>query len=232
MARVGIVADLHLPFTHPMYYNFVCDTFEAWDVDRVVFIGDIFDNHALSFWEHDPDGMSAGDETKTGRDAVRRWHQTWRNPAVLVGNHDERHFRQARRSGIPRIFMRPFNEVWGTPGWKWHEEVSIDGVVYEHGTGTSGKNGAYNRAVQHRSSLVMGHIHAYAGVTWNANRWNTIFGLNVGCGIDIRAYAAAYAKPFAIRPVLGCGVVIDGECPYFEPMLCGKGQPYHRSRAA
>ena len=37
-----------------------------------------------------------------------------------------------------------------------------------------------------------------------------IFGMNVGCGIDIDAYAMEYSRPFPKRPTLGCGVVLDG----------------------
>lgn len=45
--------------------------------------------------------------------------------------------------------------------------------------------------------------------------------MNVGCGLDITAYAMAYAKPFPVRPVLGCGVVLDGSYATFEIMDAG-----------
>ena len=49
MSRVGIIGDTHLPYELEGYLDFCIETFEAWDVDTVVHIGDMFDNHSLSF---------------------------------------------------------------------------------------------------------------------------------------------------------------------------------------
>jgi hypothetical protein len=32
------------------------------------------------------------------------------------------------------------------------------------------------------------------------------------------------------RPVLGCGIVVDGEVGLFIPIAIGDGEEYHRSR--
>ena len=109
-------------------------------------------------------------------------------------------------------------------------EHDLDGVLYEHGTGSSGKDAAFNRAVAQRCSVVMGHIHSFAGVKYHANPFSRIFGLNVGCGLDIRLYAFEYAKMTVHRPVLGCGIVVDGDVGLFVPMPCSKGEKYHRGR--
>lgn len=228
--RIGIVGDVHEPFTHPMYRRFVQDVFTQWRVNHVHFIGDIVDLHALSFWEHDPNGMSAEGESAEAARGVEAWRETFPRATVSIGNHDERQYRKARKAGIPDRFIRDYRDVWNTPKWDWQFSHTFDGVLYEHGTGTSGKDAAFNRAHQKRCSLVMGHVHSYPGVKWHANEFNRIFGMNVGCGVDNDAYAMAYGKAFPIRPVLGCGVVIDGY-PYFEPMPCGVGEAYHRGAA-
>lgn len=229
--RVGIVGDIHEPFTHPLYRSFVADVFEAWSVDHIHLIGDVVDNHALGFWEHDPNGLSAQTESEQAAVGVAKWREMFPKATVSIGNHDERHFRMARRAGIPDRFMKTYSEVWGTKKWDWQMSHVHDGVLYEHGTGTSGKDAALNRAVQKRTSLVMGHVHSYCGVKFHANEFSRIFGMNAGNGIDIDAYAMAYGRPFPIRPVLGCGVVIDGELPYFEPMAIGVREKYHKSKA-
>ncbi len=230
MARLGSTGDPHFPFVHPLYFEFCCDTFSKWRVDQYHHAGDIVDHHALSFHEHDPNGHSAGDEFKLAKTGVKRWHRRFPG-TVSIGNHDLRNYRTARRAGLPDVYLRPYAEVWETPNWKWRDDFIIDGVLYEHGIGSSGKTGALNRAMQKRCSLVIGHIHAWAGVDWHANPFNRIFALNVGCGIDCDAYAAAYGKPFATRPVLGCGIVIDGVEPHFIAMPCGRWERYHKSRA-
>lgn len=231
MARVGIIGDAHEPFTHPMYRPFCVDTFEQWGVDEVVNIGDMVDAHAWSFWEQDANGLSAESEAALASVAIAEWVESFPSVRVCIGNHCERHFRMAAKAGLPRRFIRDHAEVWGTPNWKWEYDHIIDDVFYTHGTGTSGKDAAINAAIQRRMSLVMGHTHTYAGVKYHCNPTSRIFGMNVGCGIDLRAYAFEYGKNFPVRPVLGCGIVIDGKTAFFEPMPCAPGEKYHRRRA-
>ena len=57
--RVLAVGDMHLPFVHPMYLDFCKDLQTLWSCDKVVLIGDVVDAHALSFWDTDPNGLSA-----------------------------------------------------------------------------------------------------------------------------------------------------------------------------
>ena len=49
--------------------------------------------------------------------------------------------------------------------------------------------------------------------------------MNVGCGIDIDAYAFAYGKYDKNRPTLGCGIVFDSGNAIFVPM----GKEYFRN---
>lgn len=230
--RVGVIGDTHFPFVHPMYRAFCLDTFAKWKVDRVIHIGDVVDAHALSFWDHNPNGLSAETEAHFACLDTAEWQKSFPKIDVLIGNHDERQFRAARKAGIPDRFIKGYVDVWGTPDWNWQLQLTCDGVLYEHGTGSSGKDAAFNRAVAQRCSLTMGHVHCYAGVKYHANPFNRIFGLNVGCGIDIKSYAFDYGKAFAVRPLLGCGIVLDGEHGFFIPMPCGDGEKYHRSRAS
>jgi hypothetical protein len=227
---VGIIGDIHEPFGHPMYSRFCQDTFGKWRVDEVVFIGDIADGHGLSFWDHDPNGMSAEDEARAAYQKIRRWYRRFKGK-VCIGNHDERHFRLARKHGLPDRYLRGYAEVWKTPEWDWRFEHRIDGVMYTHGTGASGKWAALNLAMQRRLPTVIGHIHAWGGVNYHANSDDVIFGMNAGCGIDCRAYAFAYGKAFPTRPVLGCGIVAHGSEAHFIRMPISRGEKYHRSRA-
>lgn len=218
--RIGIIGDIHAPFTHKGYRRFVDKAFTSWKVSHVHFIGDVVDAHALSKHEHDPNGESAEAEARQAARAVAAWYRDYPEATVSIGNHDERHYRAARRAGIPDRYIRSYAEVWDTPRWDWQPSHTFDGVLYEHGTGTTGKDAALNRAVQKRQSLVMGHVHTYPGSKYHASDNGTIFGLNVGCGIDASAYAFAYARPFPTVPVLGCGVVVDGVDAFFLPMPC------------
>ena len=227
---VGTIGDLHLPFTHPRYLEFIRDTFDAWNVDAIHFAGDIVDLHALSFWDIDPNGHSAERESELAAEMLVDWVRAFPDATVSIGNHDERHYRRARKAGIPDRYLRTYNEVWNSPGWKWKFAHTYDGVLYEHGTGSAGDDAAFKRAKEKRTSIVMGHIHTAGFAKFSTTERDRVFGLSVGCGIDCDAYAFAYGRPFPRRPVLGCGIVIDGVSAYFEPMACGSRERYRRGR--
>lgn len=229
---VGICGDLHAPFVHPMYLRFCLDTFRRERVDRVHLIGDVVDAHAISFHEHDPDGHSAGDELELAYAEIQKWKKALpERVSVSIGNHDERQVRAARRAGLTARYLKSYQQLFETPKWDYQFEHRIDSVLYTHGTGNSGKDAAINLAIQRRSSTVMGHTHTFPGVKYHANADSIIFGLQVGVGLDDQAYAFSYGRTFPVKPVLGCGVVKHGTVAQFHPMPCGKGQPYHRSRA-
>jgi len=220
---VGIIADTHEPFCHKDYRNFCYQTFNKYKVSEIVHIGDEVDNHALSYHEHLPDGYSGGTEAEVAQKAMNKWYNTFPEVTVIVGNHSALPYRQATSAGIPKRFMKAYEEIWEAPiGWKWRLSTDIDHVKYIHGTGSSGQNGAINRAMRSRQSTVIGHLHAFGGVNYHASENDIIFGSNVGCGIDVHAYAFEYGKPFVNKPTLGCGIVINGTDAIFVPMKLGR----------
>ena len=58
-------------------------------------------------------------------------------------------------------------------------------------------------------STVQGHVHTQSYTEWMVGTKSKIFGMQVGCGIDRKSYAMAYAKNFK-KQAIGCGVVIGG----------------------
>ncbi len=220
---VGIIGDTHEPFCHASYRDFCYRTFNKHKVNKIVHIGDEVDNHALSFHEHSPNGLSAESEAEQAMKNMEKWYKTFTNVDVLVGNHSALPFRQASAHGIPARFLKTYEEIWRSPkGWKWHVDLEIDHVMYTHGTGSTGPQGAINRAIRSRQSTVIGHIHSHGGVAYHASHNDLIFGLNVGCGIDVKAYAFEYGKVFVNKPTLGCGIVDNGHNAMFIPMQLGK----------
>ena len=77
---------------------------------------------------------------------------------------------------------------------------------------------ALSNAESFFQSVVQGHAHSAAGVQYGANRNMRYFGLQVGCGVDYRKAAMAYGVKYPRKPILGCGIVIDGKTALFEPM--------------
>lgn len=220
---VGIIGDTHEPFCHKDYRNFCYTVFNKYKVTDIIHIGDEVDNHALSFHQHDPEGDGIKSEAEKAQINLEKWYRTFPDVNVLVGNHSALPYRQATTVGIPKKFIKAYEEIWEAPkGWKWHMDYYIDHVKYTHGTGNSGQNGAINLALRGRQSTVIGHIHSFGGVSYHANENDLIFGMNVGCGIDTKAYAFEYGRNFINKPTLGCGIVIGGQNAIFVPMNLGK----------
>ena len=67
---------------------------------------------------------------------------------------------------------------------------------------------------------VSGHNHSNAGISATATDQELVWGMGVGCGVDHKHMAFAYGKHFANKPIIACGVVIDGE-PHIEYMNLG-----------
>lgn len=219
MSRVLILSDTHEPFAHPHAIEFMLDVKARFKCDRVVHSGDEIDQCALSQFDSDPDGMSAGDELKASVAAMQKWYKAFPKVDVMESNHGMRPFKKAFRAGIPRAYMKSYREFMKAPtGWNWHPKMFIDNVLYFHGEPFAGATGHINAATKTRSSVVIGHLHCAGGASYMQTHKDRIFALNVGCAINDKTYPFKYAENHATRPTLGCGVVLDGREAFFIPM--------------
>jgi len=227
--RVLVIGDLHLPAVRKGYLQFCQDLHEEWSCNQVVFIGDVIDWHAISFFAAEPNCPGPVDEYTLAKTEVAKWYKAFPKAKVCIGNHDERPQRLAKTVGIPGVLLRTYSDLWNTPGWEWDYRFKIDNVSYRHGTGIKGGiHPAWNLMNKIHKSVAIGHLHARAGVKWSANEDTRMFALDVGCGIDEKAFQFIYGKDEAVRPFLAAAVVLDG-IPYSEPMPCGPGEKYHDS---
>jgi predicted phosphodiesterase len=232
MSRVLAIGDIHEPVSHPAYLDFCKDLYQDWACDKVVFMGDLADWHALSFWDKEPACPSPFDEYKQIKKKIQKWYKCFPNAKLCIGNHDERPDRIAKKGGLPtKVFMRDYNEIWGTPKWEWGYDFIVDGVYYLHGTGKGGINPAWNVKKEMGMSVVMGHTHARGGVKWSASPLATTFALDTGCGIDSKALQFIYGRHCKTRPILGAGIILDGKHAYFERMPIAPGEKYSNNKS-
>jgi len=222
------IPDTQFPFEHEDMFDFLAAVVKKYKPTEFVHLGDEVDFHALSDYNHDPDGMSAGDELTAALVKMRKLYKMFPNMKVCTSNHTARPFRRAHKYGIPKAFLRDYAEFLQAPkGWSWQDKWEIDGVIYEHGEGVSGVNGALTAAKGNMQSTAIGHLHSFAGIQWNANPRHLIFGFNVGCLIDHRAYAFAYGKTMKNKPILGCGIINEG-IPIFIPMIIDNNHKWNK----
>ena len=222
MARVLVIGDTHCPAMHPKYLDHLCMVRDTWQLDTVVHIGDVVDWTAISFHEGHPAFPGAEQEYDLAYVQVQQLQHVFDDVTVLIGNHDCRPARLANTVNIPDFLLRSEQDVWGTPGWTYVERYGfhrIDGVIYQHGErGYGGMRSAIRNAQADFSSMVQGHLHSQCGVNWFCNKNSRIFALQTGCGMDIDCLQDMYARKFNQRPILGCGVVLDGEHAFVEVM--------------
>lgn len=203
------------------FVTFLQKVADRYQPDRIVHIGDLADWSAISYHEKNPSLSSASDEFRKARKQIKGLVEAFPKADWLIGNHDALTERQAATAGLPKEVLKDYNELWEVP-WKVHErfsELIIDKVVYMHGEGPGGMYAHINRARARFRSVVMGHLHSNAGVSWHATPDSRVFGLAVGCGVDNTKLQFLYGKVFPRKPILGCGVVVDGLRAYFEPWL-------------
>jgi len=188
--NVLVIGDPHEPFTLEGYMAFCRSVQEEYDCGTVVHIGDAVDNHAVSYHEKDPEGMSAGDEFNLALLKMKEWYYTFPNVKVCIGNHDALPFRKAFTAGLPKTWLKTYQELLQSPPtWQWDFTHEINGVIYQHGN-----------------------------VRYLASYKDLIFGVSVGCGIDHEKYAFAYGKQNTRKPVVACAVILNGKLPINIPM--------------
>lgn len=221
--NVLVIGDCHLPFELPNYLDFCASVRDKYKCNIIVHIGDLVDNHAISYHEHDPNGMSPDQEMKVADKKLEKWFKEFPKVYLCRGNHDSLVDRKGRTSGLPDRAFRNYREIWNLPdSWVDDWEFEFDNVRYTHGSGFSGLYGHATAAIANRQSTVMGHLHSVAGVEWTANPRDCMFGMAVGCGVDRRSYAFNYGKDFKRKPVISCGVVLEnGKYPLIVPANLG-----------
>jgi len=208
--NILVIGDTHIPFERPDYLNFCVSIADRCKCKIIVHAGDLVDNHAINYHEHDPDGRSPSDEMREADEHLARWFDAFPNVFLCLGNHDRLVNRKIKTFGLPSRAIKPFREIWNLPS-TWEEGFSCDfyGVRFMHGTGLSGKNAHIKAAEQNRQSTVIGHTHSTLAVNYLVSEKDRIFGANCGCGIDRHSYAFEYGRELLNKPALGCAVVTD-----------------------
>lgn len=214
--RVLNIPDMHHPFCHQDTLDFLKHVRGEYKTDTTVCSGDEIDAHAFSRYPMDPDGYTAGKEIEAAIEKLLPFYREFPEVMVCESNHTVRPWKKAFEAGLPKSFLPTYATIMKSPdGWVWQNRWEIDGVLYIHGdAGRSGQYAHIHYVKAFKKSVVIGHIHSYAGVNYEGS----LFGMNSGCLIDVDAYCFKYAKNMAINVNLGCGVVIEGKEAHFVPM--------------
>lgn len=224
--NVLVISDTQAPYQHQDTLEFLKSVKKLIKPTKVIHIGDVTDQHALSFHVKNPDLPDAEDEFLAAETFLNQLYNLFPVVELLTSNHDARIARVAEKAGLPSRCIRNVLEVIKAPkGWSIHDHVIYDNVFYQHGDkGRGGENAALVQAKENYMSTVIGHFHSLFNISYFANPTRLTFGMSVGSLINRKALAFNYTNSSKKKPIIGTGAVLKG-FPVLIPMpLDDKGR--------
>lgn len=185
--------------------------------------GDEVDFHQLSYHESSPDLPSAETERSQAYNFMQEFYRLSSSAPtiVLASNHGSMVWRKSKTNGIPKHFIKPYEEVWDAPpSWKWVTRATLtlpDGTRcrFAHQMSTNMLTASQNLGM----SAIGAHHHNQLGVRFWNNGENQLFGGNMGCLVDQQSLAMAYSNANIKQCVLGCLAIINSEPVVFQMKL-------------
>lgn len=218
-SRILLISDLHIPYHHQDAIAFLLHLKEKYNPTRVICLGDEVDGHALSFHDSDPDLPSAGDEIRQALPVIAELFKIFPKMDILESNHGSLVWRKAKVFGIPKHYIKSYNEVLGVDsGWKWSFDLTVDlpngQKCYMHHGKTSN---IIQLSQQMGMNAIQGHYHETFKIDYWGNSTGLYWGMQCGCLIDDDKLAFNYNNVNIKRPIIGTGLIIDS-MPVLEPM--------------
>jgi hypothetical protein len=220
--RILVISDLHIPYHRPDSFEFLKEIKKQFKPDTIINIGDEIDCHALSFHDHNPDLPSAGHELIRSKDFIKELESIFPKMTLLDSNHSSLVYRRAIKSGIPRGYLKEYNEFLNVKNWKWVENLTLTLPNKQRCFFTHGVSADVTKVSQINSmSCVQGHFHSKFKIEYWANSDALFFAMQVGCLIQQTSMAFTYSKNFKTKFIMGCGIIIDST-PRLMPMVLNK----------
>jgi predicted phosphodiesterase len=106
--NILVLPDLHWPYTHIPSLNKAIDYGLEQQVNTIILLGDVLDNHQLSFFEKDPHKRSQDEEFAICKEFLRRLRDLFPAAQIywLKGNHDVR-WEKVIRMRMPEVASMP-----------------------------------------------------------------------------------------------------------------------------
>lgn len=215
-----VISDMHIPYHHKDAFKFLKSIKEKYKPTRIICIGDELDKHSLSYHDHDPDLPSAGDELKISLEYIKQLKTLFPVMDVLESNHGSLVYRKAKTNGIPKYYLKSYNDVLGVgEDWCWHFDLMVDlpngqKCYFHHGKVAEGIRLSQTMGM----NSVQGHFHERFKVDYWGNPVGLFWSMQVGCLADDKSLAFSYNNANLKRPVLGIGLIVNS-LPIIEPMI-------------
>jgi len=186
-------------------------------------MGDEADAHAISYHDSNPDLHSAGTELDYASDFLQSLSKLIPKLRLVESNHGSLHLRKALTNGIPRAYIRPYHEIYEVPEtWTWHMDLTLSisstqSLYLHHGKSAD----VYKLSQSMGMNAAQGHYHEKFNIHYWGNSLGLFWGMQTGCLVDPKSLAFAYNNCNLKRPIIGTGIIIDGQ-PLLIPMILNK----------
>ena len=214
--------DLHLPACNWDAIEWAASVRDQFSIDRVIQLGDMWDQRIWSRFPNDPDFDNPDYEWDCIVEDTERLWNIFPKMNIIFGNHDGRIAKRAADAGLPYALVPKMYEIFNYEGWDFHVDASpliIDGTIFIHGDEMSGGVGL--RAAKLGLNLVQGHTHQ-GRLEHVVNFHKAVWGMECGCLVDNDSSNFRYAVKSPRKVWLGVGMVING-VPILLPYP-GKGK--------
>ncbi len=226
MAIWQVQSDIQAPFHHPKALEFCKYVQKHYRIpnENILNVGDEIDILHGGMYPKDPNGsLTPNQEIKAVKEWVKEWASAFPLMKVCLSNHGLRWVRKATAAELPSQVLRSYKEIYDLPdGWQYADRWDIQAkypFTMIHGMGYSGISAHRTAALDFGRSVVHGHLHSSAGISYIRTEGQQIYGFNVGCLIDKEAFAFSYGKYNRFKPCLGIGIIADdGRAPIWIPL--------------
>ena len=227
--RILLISDMHIPYNHRDLLPFLTYLKAKYKPTKVICLGDECDLHALSYHDSSPDLSSAGDELTKALPIIAEIHKLFPVMDILESNHGSLVWRKAKTHGIPKRYIKSYNEVLCVGnGWKWHDDLLI---TLPNGNKCYLHHGKVVRGLTLSEKMgccsVQGHHHEQFNIGYYGTPFALNWALQCGCLIDYKSYAFSYANVNIKRQVIGTGLIIDSQ-PVLVPLLMNENGDWIR----
>ena len=228
--RILVISDLHFPFAHPDWFEFLSKLKKTYKPNHIIQIGDESDMHSINV-SHiiDPDLPSPKDELELAKKDMKKLYKIFPKMVLLESNHGSMVYRRAISRGMSRSFIKSYNDIWGVgKGWVWKEKYQINTDKGRVLFADQFCIDISKAVASYSQSCVQGHFHTTSEIKFSGNEFHLNFGMTVGCLVDVKSLSMNYMKLNLKKPVLSCGLITNG-MPHLTPMYLKKNGSWDRN---
>tara|TARA_R100000951_G_scaffold1557_5_gene3274 strand:- start:2411 stop:3244 length:834 start_codon:yes stop_codon:yes gene_type:complete len=222
--RILVVSCTHFPFDQSDFLEWIYSKWKEFNCNQFIHLGDLYDVAGCNRFFRDPHMPSIDEEFDRARVQCQRLFTLFPNAHYIVGNHCARISRAFIESGLPELLMPDPRQAFGIPdGWEIHKDhIEMGDKLFVHGDNKPSDALGFAKMVGKK--VVMGDKHTKLKVEHINNDYNTLWAVNVGCGISRERKAFDYTKKHISKPIVGCAVIINDTPHVFNMPLDENGR--------